>query len=93
MWDLETIKHMNTPEEIEKSRNRARAMNKIAYSAVENSVATVRPFVYTNHDKILASSHASDLEFAEREVAHGRGKIKFVSDSALRKPTHGGRVK
>lgn len=92
MWDLETIKHMNTPEEIEKSRNRARAMNKIAYSAVENSVATVRPFVYTSHDKILASSHASDLEYAKREVSRGRGNIKIVSESSLKKPSHGGRV-
>lgn len=27
MWDLKTIKHMNTPEEVEKSQTLARATN------------------------------------------------------------------
>ena len=93
MWDLETIKHMNTPEEIEKSRNRAHSMNKVSYSTIENSVGGVRPFVYAYSDKLLMSSQKSDMDFAEREVRKGKGTIKYISRSVLRKPIHGGRTK
>ncbi len=54
MWDLETIKHMNTPEEIKKSQALARATNGerlytpdelIALGAADTYPYTVKEFL------------------------------------------------
>ena len=83
---------MNSKESVELTQRKARAMNGVSYSGTENSIPTVKRFIYSSKDKLLASNQVSDLESAEREVAQDRGKIKYISESKVRKPTHGGRT-
>lgn len=91
MWDLATIKHMNSKEQVDLARRKARAMNGVSYSGTENSIPTTKPFLYSSEGRLLASSQVSDLEFAKREIARGVGKLEYISESKIRKPTHGGR--
>ena len=84
---------MNSPEEVEKARNRARAMNGIKSGAQEGSMLC-KPFVYADEGTLLASGQESDLDLAERRIRDGSGgSIAKISDSKLRKPSHGGRIK
>ena len=92
MWDLATIKHMNSEEQVELTRRKARAMNGVSYSGTENSITTTKPFFYSAKDKLLLSSQVSDLEFAKREIALGVCNLKEISKSKIRKPTHGRRI-
>lgn len=93
MWDLQKIRKMNSPEEVEKARNRARSMNGIK-SGVQEGSMICKPFVYADEGTLLASGQKSDLELAERRIRDGSGgHIVKISESSTRKPSHGGRVK
>ena len=92
MWDLQTIRHMNSKEQVDLAQRKARAMNGVSYSGTENAIPTTKRFIYSSEDKLLASNQVSDLEFAKREVAQGRGKIEYINESKFNKPTHGGRI-
>lgn len=91
MWDLQTIKYMNSKEQVDLTQRKARAMNGVSYSGIENSMPTTKPFMYSSEGRILVSSQVSDLAFAKREIARGIGKLEYTSKSKIRKPTHGGR--
>lgn len=81
MWDLETIKHMNKPKQVELSKRRANAMNGVAYSAISDSL-NPKTVMYIDANMALVSSSKADKEYIVRKI----------SDAALRKPIHGGRV-
>jgi len=94
MWDLETIHKMNKPEEVEKARNKARAMNGVKSGAQSDTLLSApMPFIYADESSMLLSDHKSDLEYAQRRILGGSGgSIKPISESTNRRPSHGGRV-
>jgi hypothetical protein len=81
MWDLETIKFMNKPKQVDLSKRRANAMNGVAYSATSDSL-NPKPVMYIDPNMALISPLKSDAVYIARKI----------SDSSIRKPIHGGRV-
>jgi hypothetical protein len=88
MWDLETIKHMNTPEEIKKSQALARGVNGVDASSdadVGSNPATSTKKLYTPDE--LVALGATDTypytvkEFLERRKRRADIKIGCIKQS------------